>query len=71
MATSKLNLVGKKLTFQSQEFEETPIMIKWKKTAPKNTVVKLLGKNKIKQSEKKTHRYLKSDEKQLLTVQLI
>lgn len=40
--------MGKKLTFQSQEFEETPIMIKQKKTAPKNSVVKLLGEKKDK-----------------------
>lgn len=64
MAKSKLNLMGIKLTVQSQEFEETPVIIKQKETAPKNSVVKLLGekkKKKIKQSEKKTHRYKKSD----------
>ena len=48
MAKSKRNLVGKKLAFQNQELEETPIMIKQKKIAPKNTVVKLLGKKQDK-----------------------
>lgn len=48
MAKSKLNLMGIKLTVQSQEFEETPIIIKQKKTAPKNSVVKLLGEKKKK-----------------------
>lgn len=48
MAKSKLNLMGIKLTVQSQEFEETPIIIKQKKTVPKNSVVKLLGKKKKK-----------------------
>lgn len=51
MAKSKLNLMGIKLTVQSQEFEETPIIIKQKKTAPKNSVVKLLGEKKKKKDK--------------------
>ena len=38
--------MGKKINFP--ESKETPIMIKQKKTAPKNSVVKLLGEKKDK-----------------------